>query len=261
MLCDGRHGDARMSGSSTPQNVGPGAVYAGLPTPSSLQSIIPSYIYLQYSDDDNVHAFFLAYNAMAQSYLDWMNANPLAVYTGTGIVGPLLDWVGTNLYGIPRPVLSTSTTRIYGALSTAPMNTLPVNDQIVQINGTATLATDDFYKRVLTWWLYKGDGQQMAIPWIKRRVARFLYGANGTDISYPLGAGLQPSVEISYGSSGGALNTMALNTMAVNQNNATPSGAITITVPASPAAETFALLVQDGLLCLPFQDSFKVVFA
>lgn len=258
MLGDGLDGGARVSGAATPPNVGPGVVYAGLPTPSSLQAIIPSYIYRQYADDDNVHAFFIAFNQLAQGYLDWFNATPLAVYTGAGIVGPLLDWVGANLYGIPRPVLSSSTSYINGALSTVPLNTFQVNFQNVQINGTATLVTDDYYKRVLTWWLYKGDGQQMTIPWIKRRVARFLYGVNGADVAYPLGAGLQPSVDVSYGTSGGAIGTLPVNTAAVNLNEASPSGTIAIIVPASPAAETLASLIQNGLLALPFQNNFEV---
>jgi len=246
--------------SQTIQNVGPGAVYAGMPTPSSLQQILPAYVYQQYADDDNVQAFFLAYNQMAQSYLDWFNATPLAVYTLSGISGPLLDWVGVNLYGIPRPVLSTSNTIISGALSTQALNTLSLNTQNVQITGTATIADDDIYKRVMTWWLYRGDGKQMSIPWIKRRVARFLYGVGGADISYPLGAGLQPSVAIAYGSTGGALSTVALNTTALNQNKSSPSGTITITLPRSQISQTFAQFIQNGLLCLPFQGKFVVAF-
>jgi len=250
----------------TIQNVGPGAIYAGLPTPSSLQQILPAYIYQQYADDDNVQAFFLAYNQMAQSYLDWSNANPLSVYTGSGIVGPLLDWVGTNLYGVPRPVLSSSTEQISGALSTQPLNTLSLNVQNVQISGTAALVDDDIYKRVMTWGLYKGDGKQMSIPWIKRRVARFLYGVDGTDIAYPLGAGLQPSVQISHGSTPSALSTAPLNTTPLNEqatdeSSATTTGEIIITIPTSPAARILTLLIRDGLLSLPFQNPFKVVFS
>jgi hypothetical protein len=246
------------------QNVGPGAVYAGLPTPSSLQGIIPAYVYQQYADDDNIQAIFMAYNAMAQSYLGWFNATPLAIYANSSITGPLLDWVLTNLYGIPRPVLATFTEQISGALSTQPMNTLAVNVQNVAISGTATLATDDIYKRVATWWLYKGDGKQMSIPWVKRRVARFLYGVDGTDISYPMGAGLQPSVAISYGSSIGALNTFPLGAEPVNGNESTKPGFITITAPPpsiSPVSKILAQLVDEGLLGLPFQNPFTVAFA
>ena len=243
------------------QNVGPGAVYAGLPTPSSLQGIIPAYVYQQYADDDNIQAIFMAYNAMAQSYLGWFNATPLAVYTLPSIVGPLLDWVLTNLYGIPRPVLATFTEQISGALSTQPMNTLALDGYSVDISGTATLVTDDVYKRVATWWLYKGDGKQMSIPWIKRRVARFLYGVSGTDIAYPLGAGLQPSVKISYGSSIGAMNSFPLNAEPEDGNESVAAGVLTITVPLSPTAQIFAQLVQEGLLNLPFQNSFKVAFS
>ncbi|WMJ65680.1 hypothetical protein RBI80_00330 [Klebsiella variicola] len=34
----------------------------------------------------------------------------------------------------------------------------------------------------MTWNFYKGDGFYFSIPWIKRRILRFLLGVNGTDI-------------------------------------------------------------------------------
>ncbi|MGA3767720.1 hypothetical protein ACPBXC_29065, partial [Escherichia coli] len=41
---------------------------------------------------------------------------------------------------------------------------------------------DDLFKRIMTWNFYKGDGFYFSIPWIKRRILRFLLGVNGTDI-------------------------------------------------------------------------------
>jgi hypothetical protein len=39
--------------------------------------------------------------------------------------------------------------------------------------------TDDIYRRVLTWHFYKGDGNYFSMPFLKRRVWRFLYGQDG----------------------------------------------------------------------------------
>ena len=41
--------------------------------------------------------------------------------------------------------------------------------------------TDDVFKRILTWHFYKGDGKNFSVRWLKRRIWRFLQGANGTD--------------------------------------------------------------------------------
>jgi hypothetical protein len=218
--------------SQTIQNVGPGAVYAGLPAPSSLQQILPAYVYQQYADDDNVQAFFLAYNQMAQSYLDWVNATPLAIYTGSSIVGPLLDWVGINLYGIPRPVLSTFSEYNTGALDTQTINTLALNALNVVISGTATLVSDDIYKRAMTWNLYRGDGKQMSLSWLKRRVLRFVNGANGAPL---------------------ALDQ-------TNNCSVTFSGtAFSIVVATTPElGSTLDSLIQSGACLTPFEYTFTV---
>jgi len=110
---------------------------------------IPAYVYQQYADDQDVQAFFANYNVAAQQILTWFATIGLPVYTG--LSAPLLDWVGVGLYGIPRPTL-----------------------------GNA-LVSDDVYQRCMTWALYKGDGTLFNIRWLKRRIMRFLEGANGTD--------------------------------------------------------------------------------
>jgi hypothetical protein len=62
-----------------------------------LQQTIPSYLYAQYSDDENLQAFVDAYNSLSQGYLDWFNSRPLGLYTSPNIAGPLLDWVGQGV--------------------------------------------------------------------------------------------------------------------------------------------------------------------
>ena len=156
----------------------------GMPYPPvPLQTIIPSYLYEQYSDDENLVAFVAAYNALAQSYLDWFNASPLAVYTQSNISGQLLDWIGLGIYGIPRPVFSELVTRFLAGVNANPLNTVAVNGSQYFQRGAAIEATDDFYKRVLTWWLYFGDGRYFDISLLRKKVARFLYGVDGTDIN------------------------------------------------------------------------------
>lgn len=146
-----------------------------------LQNVIPSYMYWEYSDDQDLQAFVASYNSLGQGYLDWFNSTPLGVYTSSNITGPLLDWIGNGIYGIPRPVLSSQTSLTTAGYNTLPYNTVPYDFLSESSSGSAAIASDDIYKRVMTWNLYRGDGQVFTIGWLKNRVNRFLNGANGTD--------------------------------------------------------------------------------
>lgn len=147
-------------------------------------SIIPSYPYVQFADDVNISAWFDAYNTYSQKYLDWFNDTPLAVYTNDNITGTLLDWVANGVYGIYRVPISTSQTRIFGPLNTYTPNYRELNSGGALNNSSAQTMTDDIFKRLITWNFYKGDGMQFTIPWIKKRVARFIYGINGFSDTY-----------------------------------------------------------------------------
>ena len=199
------------------------------------QSVLPAYPYLQYSDDDNIQGFFAALNGLQQGYLDWFNQTPLGVYTSSGITGTLLDWCATGIYGISRPVLSTQNSTNTGAWNSYAWNTLPWDGAQITKSGTVTVASDDIYKRVLTWHLYRGDGNIPSVPWLRRRVARFIYGANGSDISVDA----LPNIQISQPS----------------------SHALTITIPTGIVSNLFALCVANGVLALPFQMTFTVTVA
>lgn len=146
-----------------------------------LQQCVPSYLYLEYSDDEDLQAFVASQNALAQGYLDWFLDTPIGLYTSPNITGPLLDWVGNGVYGIPRPVLSSQTSMTIAGYNTAPYNTVEYNSLAFSSSGTATIASDDIYKRVMTWNLYRGDGQVFTMGWLKNRVNRFINGANGSD--------------------------------------------------------------------------------
>lgn len=203
-----------------------------------LQEIIPAYPYLQYQDDPNVVAFFTAYNQLAQGYLDWFNATPLPVYTSPNVTGALLDWIGNGIYGIPRPIFSNLTTSFHGAaLNGVPLNTIAINGSRVSSSGSAILATDDFYKRVITWLTYIGDGRVFNAMVLRKRIARFLYGINGTDITLS-------------------------QAQAVSLSFASPvKYHIVIPASANPASSYFVEAFNSGILSFPFQLSAEIVIA
>lgn len=173
----------------------PPVEFVELPPNPALQSIIPSYLYREYADDANLAAFVAAHNALAQVYLDWFNQTPLALYTNPNIAGPLLDWVGQGLYDIARPILITSATSITQTpYDSVPYDTAAYDGNIVTGSGVYARASDDIYKRVLTWNLYRGDGPQFTLGWLKNRIARFLFGTGGSDVT---AQNFQPSVTVS----------------------------------------------------------------
>lgn len=196
-----------------------------------LQSVIPSYLYQQYADDQNLQAFVDAYNAIAQSYLDWFNQTPFGVYTSASVSGQLLDWIGQGVFGIPRPVFSTlSTTYLTDAVNQLPTNTLATDGSSHRQNGTAVTANDDFYKRAITWATYIGDGRVCNATVLRKRIARFLYGKNGGDITLSQAQSIQIAVQTSP-----------------------LKYAITLPSSADPAATFFKEAFESGALAFPFQ--------
>lgn len=204
---------------------------------TSLSSIIPAYVYQQYADDQNIQAFAYAYNAIAQSYLDWFNGINLPIYTGSQITGALLDWVAAGIYGIQRPVLAAvQAGDLVGPFNTFTLSTIPYNSLTGTATSTVFPVTDDIFKRIITWSVYKGDGASFTVTWLKRRVARFLAGANGTDYRGPL---TQVSVQFQ------APDVINVTVIA---------GEIPLTV-----APILQAAVLSGVLPLPFQYTFNVL--
>ena len=229
--------------------------------PNSLQTIAPSYLYQQYADDSDLQAFVAAYNGIVQGYLDQMNNAPLGLYTSGNISGLLLDWIAQGIYGIDRPYLSQLVTRTYGALGTYGIGTKAIGSFLISQTGTSQAVTDDIYKRVMTWYLYRGDGYKMSIQWLKRRVARFLYGANGGDIDvneiYNVNI---TQTELHYNN--GGLGTYGIGTKAIGsltQEHKLINHAITIQVPSSNIGQVFQSLIANNYLALPFQVKFTVI--
>lgn len=213
--------------------------------PTSLQHLRTSssvgagaYLYEQYSDDDNVRAFFEAYNIIAEEYVEWFATVALPYWPG--LSDGLLDWVANGLYGIYRPTLTFGTTSFYESYGQLPFGNLIPGyggagyGQIVDVQQSSSVpVTDDLFQRIMTWHLYRGDGWQFSTNWLKRRVHRFLNGPNGTI----------PAVQD---------NTHDVSVTASGVN-------YTITLQSSAVAGLFALCVSNGVLALPFQYNFTVV--
>lgn len=190
--------------------------------PTTVTKVIPAYLYQEYNDDEDCQAFFSSLNGLTQEDIDWFVETGLPVYTG--LSGELLDWVGAGLYGMFRPALPSGRNRDIGVLNTWMLNTIPLNDIEIIGNQNYYATSDDVYKRILTWHIFKGDGKVFDVRWLKRRIMRFLTGVNGgagnpadtTPVSVTFGGGNQVNIRIGIGTrrviGGALLNTMGLNT-------------------------------------------------
>ena len=158
--------------------------FPGNPEPFSpyyFAKTIKSYLYQQYFYDSDLQSLVLGYNTVTQNYVDWFNSASLPIYPL--LSGALLDWVGNGLYGVKRPILYHGglpsvigeLSGIIGELSGA------IGDPSIGVGGEPV--SDDVYKRLLTWLFHKGDGAEFSIPWLKRRIYRFMLGTNGIDVA------------------------------------------------------------------------------
>lgn len=144
------------------------------------QTTLNSYLYRQYKDDDDLQALIAAYNQATQYYVDWFNAADLPYYPG--LSGGQLDWVANGLYAQKRTQLASPLSAAKGMLNTlVPLNTVMPLNTFVAATQTFYNLSDDVFQRILTWNFYKGDGRHFSIRWLKRRIMRFLVGANGID--------------------------------------------------------------------------------
>lgn len=202
-----------------------------------INNTLPAYLYQQYQDDPTspyLQAFFDAYNNASQANLDRMNNINLPIYTNSMIVGSLLDWIANGIYGSLRPSLSTgSSFSGLGVYDTVPYDTTAYTQNISGNPGVSYQVNDDYFKRILTWNFYKGDGFQYNTTWLKRRVYRFLNGING----------VAPTIPDTY------------NISVVYYGNV-----ITVHVPNSTAAQILSAAIQDGVLNVPFQYNYTVTY-
>ena len=233
--------------------------------PTGLTNVIPSYLYQEYNDDDDLQAFVASFNQLAQNYVDTFNAINLPVYTGTIIAGALLDWVAQGIYGMSRPALSSGTVTTKGPLNTYLFNTTLLGKFEVIEPTDVVVTNDDIFKRILTWHLYKGDGKVFSIRWLKRRIMRFLLGVNGSDTSvddsYQLSVTFGPnggvSIRLLTGirtiTTSARFNTFLLNTVQFNEVNST-----FVALTPLPNAALFKEAADSGALELPFQFNYTI---
>lgn len=233
--------------------------------PTSLTKTIPSYLYVEYNDDDDLQAFVSAYNSLAQDYVDTFNDLNLPIYTSDPVSGSLLDWVAQGLYGILRPTLADRAAQFIGPFNTYAFNTLGFNEGLLIGSSGSAPVNDDIFRRIITWRFYKGDGKTFNIRWLKRRVMRFLDGTNGVsynvDTTYPVsvtfGTGNQVNINLLPGvrniTSGAFFNGMGFNTTVFNgyESTFTP-------YPAIPNAAILKEAIETGVLELPFQFEYIV---
>jgi hypothetical protein len=139
-----------------------------------------------------------------------------------------------GLYGIARPGLPANAgSPDVGPVNTFGANQIPINSYTEGASDTYISVNDDFFRRILTWDLYRGDGDFASTPYLKRRINRFLNGINGTDVSD------NTTYEVSI--------------------VPTDVRKWTITVPSTTAGLIFKNAVDAGILALPFQAQWTVV--
>jgi len=149
-----------------------------------------------------------------------------------------MDWVAFGLYGFNRPVLTFGAASLSeGVYNSNIYDLLPYDQAIISGGSTIAIATDDIFKRCLTWNLYKGDGFQFNVFWLKNRVIRFLSGFNG----------VAPRIDNTYN-------------VSVTYES---SNSIVITVNSFYAPNIVQILqaaITSGAVQLPFQYNFSVVY-
>ena len=233
--------------------------------PTTQTGVIPSYLYWEYSDDDDLRAFVDAQNAFQQLYITWFATVMLPVYTNPMVSGGLLDWVGVGLYGIPRPVLPSGHSQNLGELNTVVMNTMVLNDEEILGPPNYYIVDDDAYRRILTWHMLKGDGKIFNIRWLKRRIERFLTGVDGKlgkpettyDVSVTFGANYQVNINLQstlrYSTGGAILDAGVMNDFMLNELDTRA-----VFFPVSPLAPQLKAAIDSGVLELPFQFTYVV---
>jgi hypothetical protein len=258
---------ATIDGENTPlPNYTAGVFPPGGPT--GRLTTIPSYLYQEYSMDDDLQAFVASQNSMQNDIVDTFNGLNLPNYTQFPVSDLLLDWVAAGLYGMIRPSLSSGIYRELGVYNSAEYNTMEYNQRELLFPDQIVATNDDIFRRILTWHLSKGEGKNFSIQWLKKRVMKFLIGENGKnpniDQTYQISVTFGPNSEVTIRFVlglrtivGGAMynqNGFTYNSTLYNQLDSTY-----VAYPNLPNMSTFAEAIASGVLELPFQFTYDVV--
>ena len=233
-------------------------------------TLTPAYVYREYADDQNIQALNTSFNQLAQEYVTWFNTIGLPVYTGLN--GAMLDWVATGLYGLARPVLTDGAPvpAVLGGLYGDTKYGVRQYGQYIKgmppSPATFYFTSDDIYKRILTWRFYKGDGFYFSIPWLKRRIARFLIGTDGTapniDNTDIISVTINNAHVVTISFLAGNVINVLNGRYGTNQYGRQQYGGFIATsqkYPSNQYIKYFSDAVKNGVLALPFQYQYIVV--
>ena len=143
-------------------------------------------------------------------------------------------------------------------------NQLPFNGRKVVNQSEQVVVSDDLFKRIMTWNFYKGDGFHFTIPWLKRRIMRFLTGADGVDVVNEQrwsvsvlfsGAGASISIVKGYRklTDASLYGSFTFNSQAFNQKKS-----VFIKSTNYEYASLFKQAFDSGLLHMPFYQPVSV---
>lgn len=228
------------------------------------ENTLYSYLYEQYKPDENVQAFFTAYNDYTQQNLDHINAAQLPVFLNQS--GDLLTWCGNGIYGIPRNPLPVGGPIPFGPLNTFEANTEQPNYFNYLPNSNQYILSDLAYQRVLQWNTLKGDGYMFTIRWLKRRVYRFLSGDIFPDNTYQVSVTFPDDQTVVIGISPG-IGTLVdgafYNSKDFADSPISFNGSVVESNPLAPIdlAPILKAGIEAGLLQLPFQYQYIVEIA
>lgn len=182
---------------------------------------IPSETYFQYRRAGDMVWLFKSFGDFVNAYRGLLSTVSLGDFNNCQISGPLLKYVASCVYGInsndvywKKPKLS-----INGTIASFRIDLLAIDSSFV-FNPPSTkkiVLSDDLLRRILTWKLYRdyqletpanmnivpGHGMdangeyEFTVPWLKRRVARFLCGDGSQSIHISVRFGANRTVIIS----------------------------------------------------------------
>jgi len=223
-----------------------------------------AYLYEQYKPDENVQAFFTAYNEYTQLNLDNINAAQLPIYLNQS--GNLLTWCGNGIYGIPRNPLPVGGPIPFGPLNTFEANTEQPNNFEYLPNSNQYVLSDLAYQRIIQWNTFKGDGYMFTIRWLKRRIYRFLSGDIFPDNTYQVSVTFPDDKTVVIGISPGVgilLDGAFYNSKNYGTGSTSLNGSVVKSNPLAPIelAPILKAGILAGVLQVPFQYDWIVEIA
>jgi hypothetical protein len=134
---------------------------------------IKPYCYYQYGKYPDVQAIVESYNIDLQAFIDALQGLNFPFYRS--LQGDLLDWCANSVFGLKRPVISTGNATLGSFAGQVISNSLVTNGFL---KGESSIGfqklSDDLFKKVIAWHVFKRDGIDFNIAWLKKRIARFI---------------------------------------------------------------------------------------